>query len=174
MEKWSFAVGFEPTFSAIFKVSLMLIFAFLCANLHTKLREFTSYFKDYFASLCIDGQKNVCGTVQLCGNCAGAEFCAGFVRALSTATSQSTPQKTHCMRWVWLVAVLVAGAMVAGGLNLCRRVRRDCRPFLAPFAIQSLALVLLATLARVNFGGANRIEGLILGAGGSTSSARSN
>jgi hypothetical protein len=53
------AVGFEPTFSAIFKVSLMLIFAFLCANLHTKLRDFTSYFKDYFASLCIANGRKV-------------------------------------------------------------------------------------------------------------------
>jgi hypothetical protein len=35
-------VGFEPTFWVFFMFSLLLIFAFLCANLHPKIQVFPS------------------------------------------------------------------------------------------------------------------------------------
>jgi hypothetical protein len=62
------AVGFEPTFRVF---SSLLIVAFLCANLPPKLQAFPSYSKHYFASLSNYRQKNLCGNVRLCGNCAG-------------------------------------------------------------------------------------------------------
>jgi hypothetical protein len=61
--------------------SLLLIFAFLCANLPAKIQAFPSYSKHYFASLGNNRQKNLCGIVRVCGNCAEVEFCAGTVRA---------------------------------------------------------------------------------------------
>jgi hypothetical protein len=74
-------VGLEPIEASFFMFSLLLIIAFLCANLYANIQAFPSYGKHYFASLCNNRQKNLCGTVRLCGNCAGVEFCAGTVRA---------------------------------------------------------------------------------------------
>lgn len=63
-------VGLEPIEASVFVFSLMLIVAFLCANLHANIQAFPSYGKDYFASMGNFGQKNLCGIVRLCGNCA--------------------------------------------------------------------------------------------------------
>ena len=74
-------VGLEPIGRPFSAVSLLLIIAFLCANLPANIQAFPSYSKHYFASLCNCGQKKLCGNMRLCGNCAAGKFCAGTVRA---------------------------------------------------------------------------------------------
>ena len=73
-------VGLEPIVASFLMYSLLLIIAFLCANLPAKIRVFPSCCKLYFAFLCNNGQEKLCGTVRLCGNCAAVKYCAVTVR----------------------------------------------------------------------------------------------
>ena len=79
------AVGFEPTFSGISKFSLLLIFAFLCANLPAKIQAFSSHFKHYLASLGNNVKKNACRgvspilSVSMCVAIKGGRFLCRFV-----------------------------------------------------------------------------------------------
>jgi len=62
--------GLEPISRPLFMFSLLLIIAFLCANLHAVIQRIPSKNKVYLASSCNDEQKKLCGIVRLCGNCA--------------------------------------------------------------------------------------------------------
>ena len=77
--------------------SLLLIIAFLCANLPAKIQAFPSYCKHCFATSGNNRQKNLCGIVRLCGNCAvtipGVNLC-GIVRAhVNPASRRKAPQR---------------------------------------------------------------------------------
>jgi len=65
-------VGRDPIETVFSMLSLLLIVAFLCANLPVKIQAFPSYCKYYFASSGNNRQENLCGLVRLCGKCAAA------------------------------------------------------------------------------------------------------
>jgi hypothetical protein len=67
--------GLEPIEALFFMFSSLIIFAFLCANLYSVIQAFPLHSKHFLASLCNYRQKNLCGIVRLCGNC--AEFLLG-------------------------------------------------------------------------------------------------
>ncbi len=102
-------VGLEPIVASFLMYSLLLIIAFLCANLPAKIRAFPSCCKLYFASLCNNRQKNLCGTVRLCGNCAVVKCCAVTVRGLLPGQHCKRAVAGHCERLAGLVAGLDAG-----------------------------------------------------------------
>ena len=102
-------VGLEPIVASFLMYSLLLIIAFLCANLPAKIRAFPSCCKLYFASLCNNRQKNLCGTVRLCGNCAVVKCCAVTVRGLLPGQHCKRAVAGHCERLAGLMAGLGAG-----------------------------------------------------------------
>ena len=90
------ATGLEPIERPFSMFSLLLIFAFLCANLYVLIQDFPSYCKHYFASLGNNRQENLCGIVRLCGKCAaiggGLNLCGICAGGLSHARPAKTPR----------------------------------------------------------------------------------
>ena len=136
------AVGFEPTFSGISKFSLLLIFAFLCANLPAKIQAFTSYFKHYFASLGNNVKKNACRGVSpilsVSNVCryqswpVSVSDCVGLVRL---ADQCKRAVAGHCARLARLAAGLDASRHDFSPYACWRRIfegrSRKGQPFLA-------------------------------------------
>jgi hypothetical protein len=95
------ATGLEPIDASFLMFSSVLIIAFLCANLYAKIQALPSYCKHCFASLCNYGQKNLCGIVRLCGNCAAVKFCAGTVRLPSAPLWLHRAGLPAGLGWPW-------------------------------------------------------------------------
>jgi hypothetical protein len=64
--------GLEPITIGFLLLSFLLMCAFLVSQLYANIWAFPSYCKHCFASFGKHGQKNLCGIVRLCGNCAVA------------------------------------------------------------------------------------------------------
>ncbi len=81
--------------------SLLLIIAFRCAHLLTKIRAIPSYFKHYIASVGNKQQKNLCGFVRLCGNCAaklsGRNLCGICAGILEEVFRLHPPEETRLL-----------------------------------------------------------------------------
>jgi len=66
--------------------SLLLIIAFLCANLPMKIQAFPSYCKNYLHLVATNGRKTcagLCGCAEIVRRLFPAEMCAESVRAVS-------------------------------------------------------------------------------------------
>jgi hypothetical protein len=105
------AVGFEPTFSGISKFSLLLIFAFLCANLPAKIQAFSSHFKHYLASLGNNVKKNACRGVSpilsVSSVCRNQRWPFSVSVCVVLAGRSKSAAAGHCARLARLVAGLV-------------------------------------------------------------------
>jgi hypothetical protein len=81
--------------------SLLLIIAFRYAHLLAKIRAIPSYFKHYIASVCDKQQKNMCGIVRLCGNCAvkvsGRNLCGNCAGILGEVFRLHPPKQTRLL-----------------------------------------------------------------------------
>jgi hypothetical protein len=105
------ATGLEPIEASFLVFSLLLIFAFLCANLHALIQAFPSYCKQFVASLGKFEQKKLCGIVRLCGNCAEANLvrnlCGPHLPFAGRSKPLLGPIACHGDRFAWNVTVFM-------------------------------------------------------------------
>jgi hypothetical protein len=96
-------VGFEPIFGSSLVFSSLLIVAVLCGYLHAEIQDLSLHCKDFRASMSNYRQKNLCGIVRLCGNCAVTfrghilcGICAGVLLSLPWLTKESRLVSQMC------------------------------------------------------------------------------